>query len=117
MTSQRRYSNVKVLTEVRCMSDGHYWFTVMMDGGPSRSYQPESGFEAVKRAWQLTWEAPKYLTTETDRLIAEGCREGRFKVYECDRDGYKRYDKLRYHDPAIFAWYAEHLGTPNKTST
>lgn len=110
--SKRRFSNVQVLTEVRCMSDGHYWFRVTMDGGPVRSYQPECGFEAVAKAWQFTWEAPKYLIAETDRLIAKGCREGRFKVYECDRDGWKRYEDLRYHDPAMFAWYAEHLGQP-----
>jgi len=106
--SKRRYSNVRVLTDVRVMSDGHYWLTVIMDGGPRRSYSPTFGFEG--RGWYPTWEGPQYLIAETDRLIAEGCRNGTFRFYEHDQEGQRRYDGLRYHDPEQIAWWGETLG-------
>ena len=79
-----------------------------MDGGPNRSYDPTHGFEG--RGHWFTWTAPQYLIAEADRLIAQGCREGRFKFYEYDRDGNKRYENLRYHDGEHVQWLAEHLG-------
>lgn len=103
----RRYSNVRILTEVYVTSHADYWFKVMMDGGPSRSYCPHVGFEG--RGHWITWEGPKYLIDEVDRQIAQGCRDGRFKFYERDRDGNKRYDNLRYHDDEHVQWFIDDI--------
>lgn len=103
-----RFTNVRLRKEVRVMSNGHYWFRVSMDGGRTRDYAPDTGFDGLGNSF--SWAAPKYLIAETDRLIADGCATGYFVFYEHDQDGNRRYDNLRYHDPEHIQWWADHLG-------
>ena len=107
--SKRTYSSVKVYSKVRCMSDGHHWFSVKLDytsgGYLTREYSPGYGFDGL--GYALGWTAPAYVEAMVKHEIGQMCRDNVFNVYECDRDGNKRRDDLRYHNADVFKWYAE----------
>lgn len=109
--SARRFTHVRLLNAVRVMSDGHLIVTVIMDGGPRRAYSPDyHEFEALPSAPSgITWAAPDYLYTVVDALVVDLLSGDRVKYYECDRDGTRRYEGLRYHDPERIAWLIETL--------
>lgn len=109
--AQRRFTNIRVSSEVRVMSDGHFWFRVFMTGGVPRDYAIDLGFMEADNAPSsvMGWKAPKYLVEEVDKQIGVMFRDKTAKFYECDRDGWKRYDNLRYLDMDMVAWWAAKL--------
>lgn len=105
----RKYTNIRVSRDVRVMSDGHFWFRVYMDGGPTRDYALDIGFDGLP-PYPGTWDgAPKYLAEEVDRQIGEMFSDGTATFYEHDQLGYVRRDKLRYLDMDTVAWWAAKL--------
>jgi hypothetical protein len=97
----RKYTNIKVLTRVRCMSDGYHWFTVIADGLGRDYYQPSIGFEKLTNA-------PKYLCNEVEHQIAQGFKENRFVIWERTKDDGERYaPDLRYHSQEMVDYYIE----------
>lgn len=88
-----KYSITGIASEVRIFSNGQYSFKVFIDGGTFwyRYYGPGFGIEGFAAA-------PAYLYIAIKDAIADGIRDKKFKWYECDRDGNKRYSDLRYHD-------------------
>lgn len=89
----RKYSVRGIATEVRIFSNGQYSFKVFIDGCTFwyRNYSPGFTIDDFTNA-------PAYLYIAIKDAIADGIRDDRFKWYECDRDGNKRYGDLRYHD-------------------
>lgn len=92
----RKYQDIHVFNSFYISSSCHVFFSVRWDGG-SRDYCPTVGWLSLPNATREGWEgAPKYLTAEVERQIAELLTTGKPKPYEYDRDGNKRFENLRY---------------------
>lgn len=109
MTTERKYTGIRVLHEVYCSSTSDYTFRCVCNFGRF-NYMPELAYPAEikgKNGLWIQWRAPKYVCQEVERQIAEMAETNQFKVYEYDRDRNKRYTDLRYHDPEFFkSWIA-----------
>lgn len=98
----RKYTNVRVWDGIYCTSTYNYFVTVTwLENGKHtrREMQVNDGsFDGFGTQWE--WNgAPKYLMNEIWAALwlmvqADDCR-----VYEKDREGERRYENLRYHEP------------------
>lgn len=96
----RRYSDFVIINEVYCNSLGGYSFFGFCNAG-CFEWQDGTVLMPGKRYWRFV-EWPKYAHAAIKALIADGIQRGGFKVYECDQDGNRRFDGLRYHDADHF---------------
>lgn len=103
---KRKYM-VKVSDEIYCTSTGHYFAKVWISDGATRDKR-DIDLDGCRIMWKdkpFTYNGyPKYIT----QAIADGLKEkwdnGELSVYEFDRDGNRRYQQLRYHDPHRLQW-------------
>lgn len=105
---QPKYAHIYVSRQVNVSSSGHYHLEVSWDGG-GRDYSIGDGFLTDEGTWA---GAPQYLEQEVKRQIAEMFRDGSAKFFEYDLQGNKRWENLRYHNPAQVARWAETLCDP-----
>lgn len=99
------YTLTDVFTDVYCSSTGHYGVDVRISyrgHNRKRSYDFNGGFWLPQAYIPATM--PKYIERAVDERLRELYTAGKLRFYECDRDGNRRYDDLRYHDPRAFEW-------------
>lgn len=106
---KRKYTNVRVSTDVYCNSLGQYTFLVRCQDA-KRGYKLEysPGFGLIcwgkrEMGGPLAIEFPKYLYDEIERQIYVAYNENRLTIYEYDRDRNKRRKDYRYHDDELLA--------------
>lgn len=106
----RKYINISVSSEINVSSSGHFSVHVSWRGSKGRLYDFDCGFMTNHEYNAINWEgAPQYLIRETLRQIVEMITTRAAKYYEYDRDGNKRYENLRYYEPELAQWWAEHF--------
>lgn len=115
---QRKYTNIRILTDVYCSSTHHYGFTVYCHDakrGYKLDYCPSIGLTYFdKRGRPCAKSFPKYVIDEVERLIYEAYSENRLMVYEVDREGNRRRSDYRYHSDEWLALNLESLVKANK---
>lgn len=94
----RKFRDIRVLSKCYVNSQADYFFHAV-----ATAYRNN---RAIRR-WRFTWSwsfgleprGPKYLEKEIMLQIAEMLNENGVVFYEYTKDGDKRFDNLRYHDP------------------
>lgn len=123
--TEPKFFDVWIDNEIYVSSTGHYTarvgYKVRGVGGifrEARDYMLENQWFLGKRETLDFWlSAPAYLTTEANRLLVELLSSGRARFCEVDRDGNKRYEQLRYHEPERVAWLINILSRPALNTT
>lgn len=106
----RKYIDVAISFDVNCTSSIDYF-------ADAKLIQPDGRYRAVHfhiNSWDGIGKAsylnlPRYAKDMIMRRLQLVHTAGRLRVFEYNKDGVKRYSKLRYHDPEIlklllFAW-------------
>lgn len=109
-----KYEDIHASNEINCSSSGHYtvkvWYTDTEDGKRwMRHFSLEDYMFCSVKQYLDYWRAPFYLTLEVMRQLQNWLKDGTLKVYEYNRDGVKRYEDLRYHEPAHLKWLIEEM--------
>jgi hypothetical protein len=95
MTNPRAWKLLLVRKVVYCSSTGHYFFKCLFDRNGQRVPIEYCSDGHTSRA------IPRYALAAIERTIGGGYPDY-FQVYEIDREGNRRYEGYRYHDPAYF---------------
>ena len=72
--------------------------------GQARTYHINEGAYAPKRAGASYQRVPTYQRQAILAQLGTMLAQDQLRFYEVDRDGQKRWEDLRYYDPATFAW-------------
>lgn len=105
MIKPRKYTEILVSSSVYVNSQGDYTFSVRIKGFGHVKYDPSVGF------WTATAEPkfPKYVEEAVDEQVVQILLSNDTVYYEYDRDGNKRYDNFRYHDPENAKGYGRQI--------
>lgn len=98
----RVYQNIGVLPEVHVSSSCEYSFRFHVGMALVWYYFYRVIPPRTKRY-------PNYVYETVERQILDMIRAGKLRFYECDRDGNKRYENLRYHSADSFEWVIKRL--------
>jgi len=105
----RKYTNINILSEVYVDSSQTYHFMVQCDVWGKRLYNPNLLSYQIGFGFDDLPNAPRYLKDKVKAKILERLKSPDAKFYEKDRDGWKRYTGLRYHDAESLARQIEYL--------
>lgn len=97
--TRRAYTEAKVIGDINCSSSADHFIDVkLLKRGVwhKYAYHFEGGSFIGKRSWDI--QIPAYARRMVDEAILADLKAGA-RVFEYDRDGNKRYDELRYHEP------------------
>lgn len=95
----RKFSEVSVVHEIYCSSSfDHFVGIVYRENGEWRSRDFWIDGRALLGKRGLSVEIPQYFLDDILRGLLQALKDG-VKVCEYDRDGNKRFEGLRYHDP------------------
>jgi hypothetical protein len=105
MFRMRKYTEILVSSSVYVNSQGDYTFSVRIKGYGHVKYDPSVGF------WTETAEPkfPKYVEEAVDEQVVQLLMGNDTVYYEYDRDGNKRYENFRYHDPENAKGYGRQI--------
>lgn len=92
----RKFHSIQIHRHANVTSTGHYGWEVSYRDTSGNRHHRWYHYGLMK---PMEFKAPKYLIAEVERLIAADIENGITVFYEFDRDGNKRYENLRYHDP------------------
>lgn len=97
--TNRAYTEVKVIGDINCSSSADHFIPVkLLKRGKWERYDYyfEGGSFIGVRSFDVV--IPAYARRMVDEAILADLKDGA-RVFEYDREGMKRYDELRYHEP------------------
>lgn len=105
---QPKYTQVFVLSEVNVSSTRHYSFRVTIKEATRlhRVY-----YDGLKSFWteKAYPRFPQYVVQECQRQVMSRLLSDDTRYFEYDRDGNKRYEELRYHDPEFVKHWGKRI--------
>jgi hypothetical protein len=105
---ERKYTQVYVLSEVNVSSTRHYSFRVTIKEA-TRLHRVF--YDGLRGFWTETTNPrfPQYVIRECQRQTMSRLLSDDTRYFEYDRDGNKRYENLRYHDPEFVKQWGKNL--------
>ncbi len=105
---QPKYTEVSVLSEVNVSSTRHYSFRVVIK---EANKIHRVFYDGSKGFWTETTHPrfPQYVIRECQRQTMSRLLSDDTRYFEYDRDGNKRYENLRYHDPEFVKHWGKRL--------
>lgn len=97
--TDRAYTEAKVIDDINCSSSADHFVEIkLLKRGVWHKYSYH--FEGGELINDRTWDAqiPAYARRMVDEAILADLKAGA-RVFEYDREGFKRYTDLRYHEP------------------
>lgn len=97
--TDRAYTEAKVIDDINCSSSyDHFVEVKLLKNGAwvKFAYHFEGGELINDRTWDA--QIPAYARRMVDEAVLADLKAGA-RVFEYDRDGFKRHTDLRYHEP------------------